>query len=403
MIRKNMIRITVITCASVMGFAFALCRVFDLPAPTTILAMAMNIVPPTKTYRLFDSNDIVRPKQAKPFREAPADIAVKTKWRDGTAVSLEDFLDLTNTKAFLVVHDDRLVMERYFDGARQDTLFPSYSLSKSVMSSLVGIASAKNLLSTDDEIGKYVPSASISDQYRRIKVDDLLNMRSGIDVEENYFSIWAPIVKMYLTTDLDGFIGNLQGFRFEPGSRFEYRSVDSQILGRVLREVTGVSVSTYLDKELWEPLGAEYAASWSVDSSRHGIEKAFCCFNAAARDFAKFGSLYLHRGNSDGRQLLNADWVARQSSPSGIDTQRSLGYSNNWWIPLNNKEDGDFVAIGIHGQYIYVNPKKKTVIVKLSEHEVEEDVLLTLATFQLISNKLDSATYPVAHQSAGAT
>jgi CubicO group peptidase (beta-lactamase class C family) len=221
-------------------------------------------------------------------------------------------------------------------------------------------------------------------------VDDLLNMRSGIDVAEDYTTLWAPIVKMYLTTDLGRFIGQLNGLRFEPGTRFEYRSVDSQVLGIVLNQATGVPISSYLSRELWSPLGAEHAAKWNVDSAAHHTEKTFCCFNATARDFAKVGSLYLHRGQSNGQQLIDASWVDRLSNPIEHDRQRSLGYSNNWWIPPDNT-DGDFSAIGIHGQFIYVNPRRKTVIVKLSEHEIEQDVLLTLSTFQRIARQLDKA------------
>ncbi len=371
----------------------SVCHIYDLPSPAVILALATNLVPPSKSYQLFDFEEIPAANATRPYKEAPIPLAVSTEWRDGLTVSLEQFLALTKTKAFLVVHDDQLVVENYYGNAKKNTLFPSYSVSKSLVSALVGVAVKQKKISVHDELGMYTSNFSLDERYRNIHVDDLLNMRSGIDLVDDYTTLWAPIVKMYLTTDLDKFISQINGLRFSPGSQFEYRSVDSQVLGRALSQATGMSISSYMARELWAPLGAEFSAKWNVDSSAHNVEKTFCCFNATARDFAKIGSLYLHQGEWDGQQLLDRSWVESLSSPIELDVKRSLGYSNNWWIPPDNS-DGDYSAIGIHGQFIYVNPRHRTVIVKLSEHEAEQDVLLTLATFQRIARQLDKAKSP---------
>lgn len=386
---KKTIRAATAVLAGVVALAFALCRLNDLPAPHTMLLLASGLVPPARTPQLFDATEIARPAQAHPFEEAPARLAVNTAWRGGQNVPLDDFLALTHTRAFLVVHRGRLVVERYFDGATQDTRFPSFSLSKSIISGLVGIASERQLISVQDRLEKFLPPSALDPAYRNVTVEQLLDMRSGIDVAENYDSLAAPIVQMYLSTDLDRFIAGRHGLRFTPGSAFEYRSVDYQVLGRVLAAATGMPVSRYLEQALWTPLGAEQGASWSVDSARHGVEKAFCCFNATARDFAKLGALYLNQGAWQGRQLMAPNWFAAQDQPTGLDERRGLGYRKGWWIPPGDRADHDYFAGGIHGQFIYVNPARSVVIVKLSEHEVEADILLSIAAFQETARRID--------------
>jgi CubicO group peptidase (beta-lactamase class C family) len=210
-------------------------------------------------------------------------------------------------------------------------------------------------------------------------------MRSGIDVDENYgSSLASPVVRMFVSTDLQRFIARRSGLRFTPGSRFEYRSVDTLILSRVLARATGMRLSDFAQQVLWEPLGMEQEASWSVDSRQHGVEKAFCCLNTTARDFARLGLLYLQGGRMGGQQIVSPTWAAEPRQP--VNTGNALDYRDGWWIPPGNANDRDFSAIGVFGQYIYVNPATRTVIVKLSDYGTEQDEVLTLLAMRSISH-----------------
>jgi CubicO group peptidase (beta-lactamase class C family) len=164
-----------------------------------------------------------------------------------------------------------------------------------------------------------------------------------------------------------------------PGQSFEYVSGNTQLLGLILeRALKGKTVTQYLQEKLWTPLGMEYAASWSIDSEQSGLEKTFCCLNARARDYAKIGRLYLNKGNWNGKQIVPEKWV-QESTKIDTTAGSAFYYQYQWWLPST---DGDFMAHGILGQYIYVNPKNKVIIVRLGKTEGKtnwEDVFSALA------------------------
>lgn len=370
----------------IIGLSFFLCSVYELPSPVIILKLALALVPPSKTYTCFDEKLIAKPRKSSPFREDIRDIEVQTKWRDQALISLDQFLENTRTKAFLVIHEDTLIVERYFGNSTKETLFPANSVTKVFVSTLIGKLIENGKLNLNDKIEKYFDEGAISDACANVTIHELLNGRSRINVPEKYSGLWGAIVKMYLTTNLNKFISRRE--RLPKGTdQFEYRSVDAQFLGNLLANVTGTPLSTLLEAELWGPLGAEYAASWSVDSERYGIEKAFSGLNATARDFAKLGAMYLQKGRWNGMQIISANWATQPMSPAERDSTRKMGYRNNWWSPFSNVNDGSFSSIGIHGQYIYVDPANRTVIVKLSEHGIEEDLELTFMAFQQVARR----------------
>ena len=147
----------------------------------------------------------------------------------------------------------------------------------------------------------------------------------------------------------------------EPGKKFEYRSINTQLLGLILERATHMTLSGYLEKKIWQPLGMEFDATWSIDKKKNGMEKAFCCINATARDFARFGRLYLNGGNWNGKQVVPAEWVALSTQPNKEPGGASF-YNRQWWIA---SPTGDFAALGHLGQFIYVSPAKKLIIVRL--------------------------------------
>ncbi|MBP0600096.1 serine hydrolase [Herbaspirillum sp. LeCh32-8] len=361
-------------------------RAADLPSLPALVDLQFDLTPRSQSYKVFDATPIARSTHPAPLATElkPLDIAVP--WKDGATLKVTDFLVATHAHAFLVVQDGRVVYERYIDDFDASSRFASFSVAKSFVATLTGAALAEGKLkSLQEPISHYLRPDEISPAYAGITIGQLLAMRSGIDVDERYGgSLTSPVVRMFVTTNLNAFIARRHGLRFAPGSRFEYRSIDTLVLSRVLARATGMRLSDYAQRTLWEPLGMEQDASWSVDSSEHGIEKAFCCINTTARDFAKLGLLYLNDGRAGGRQIVAPAWTGEPRQP--VNEGNVLDYRDGWWIPPGNAADRDFSAIGVFGQYIYVNPATRTVIVKLSDHGVEQDEVLSLLAMRRISH-----------------
>ena len=275
----------------------------------------------------------------------------------------------------------------YSPGYDRNSKFASYSVAKSFVATLIGAAILDGKIrSLQDPIGQYLGAGDVAEQYRQVTIGELLSMRSGIDVEEEYDSALAPVVQMYLTTDLDRFLSGVSGFRYPAGQRFEYRSVDTLVLAKVLKRATGMALTEYAEQKIWNPLGAVDDATWSVDSREHDVEKAFCCLNATARDFAKLGMLYLMQGKVGGNRIVSKSWTLVPTERT--NRSAAMTYSDGWWIPPYNAHDGDFSAIGIYGQYVYVNPLTQTIIVKLSEYGAEQDELASLSAMRQIAHSV---------------
>ncbi|WP_400263403.1 serine hydrolase domain-containing protein [Sphingobacterium sp. SG20118] len=197
--------------------------------------------------------------------------------------------------------------------------------------------------------------------FDKVTIEHLLQMTSGLKFNEGYYNPFGEVATFYYGLGLRESTENLK-LEAEPGTRFTYASGNSQILGLVLdRVLAGKSITDYLNEKIWQPVGMEYAASWSIDQEKNGLEKTFCCLNARARDFAKLGRLYLNQGNWEGKQLVPAEWV-KESTRVDSTGGNYAKYQYQWWLP---SLDGDFMAQGILGQFIYVNPHKNLVIVRL--------------------------------------
>jgi CubicO group peptidase (beta-lactamase class C family) len=307
-------------------------------------------------------------------------------WHDGE-IAAHEFLRRTRTNAFLVLHDGVLVHEWYRTEADQNRLMPSWSVAKSIVALLVGQAIERDELGEHDRLVDVMPELRRASQYDEITVQHLLDMSSGVRLAENY-NPWLPLrgtAGMLLSTNLDRIIRSEGTLAFLPGSRSEYRSIDTQLLGAVLSRVTGQSLSSLLSDRIWEPVGCESVARWNTDRPG-GMEKAFCGINATARDFAKIGQLVLDDGEVEGVSVVPVEWITRVRTPSphSID---GWGYSAQWWLP-SNAEHQDLAAIGVYGQYVYVARSTRTVIVKLSDHGAEQDELETINALRAIASAL---------------
>jgi CubicO group peptidase (beta-lactamase class C family) len=306
----------------------------------------------------------------------------------GKRKRLDEFLRGTDTRAFLVVHKDRLVWERYFDGSSRESLQTSFSAAKSFVSTLVGIAIAERLItSPDDRITRYVPELAARDRrFREIKLRDLLLMSSGIRYREGGFPSLGDDTYTYYGVDLRDVALNRVRIEGPPGIAWQYNNFHPLLLGLVLERTTGMSVSRFMATRLWQPLGAEADATWNLDSERSGFEKLESGLNARAVDYARFGLLFLHNGEWNGRRIVSESWVrtATGADPT-TDSAYYHGYRYFWWLDVERR--GRFYALGKYGQYVYVAPDADTVIVRFGSDWGVGNVIW-LATFREIADKL---------------
>jgi CubicO group peptidase (beta-lactamase class C family) len=311
-------------------------------------------------YKIFPGRQL--PKSPQPFRFGESKTTVINQ---NTAHYIDSLAASTPTVAVLVIQNDSILYEKYFRNYDAGSTVASFSMAKSYTSALIGIAIADGLIkSVDDKIIDYLPELAKRKGFDKITIKHLLQMTSGIKANESYFNPLGQAAKLYYGRNLRNYLSHLKT-DYEPGTKFAYRSVNTQLLGWILERAVKKPVTEYFYEKLWQPMDMEYDASWSIDKKKNGLEKTFCCINAKARDYAKFGRLYLNRGNWNGKQLIPASWIDESTQ---VDTKEGSAwyYQYQWW--LTNKAERNFTANGLHGEYIYVNPKHNMVIVRLGKN-----------------------------------
>jgi CubicO group peptidase (beta-lactamase class C family) len=302
---------------------------------------------------------------AGPIPAGPRPSALPVAPRADLTARLDEALRGTDTRAFVVVHDDRVVFERYAGGSSARARETSFSVAKSFVSTLVGIALDQGRIgSVDDPVTRYVPELARRDpRFARITLGDLLSMRSGLRYTEAGFPFpWGDDTYTYYGVDLRKEALERTKIEQPPGRRWHYNNYNPLLLGLVLERATGQPVSDYMAGALWRPLGAVADASWSLDSDRSKFEKLESGVNATARDYARFGLLFLHGGEFNGTRIVSRDWV-RAASSVQTPTDHPNPYGYFWWI--DGRRHDRFYAFGNYGQYVYVDPVADAVIVRL--------------------------------------
>ncbi|MFN2237671.1 MAG: serine hydrolase domain-containing protein [Anaerolineales bacterium] len=276
-----------------------------------------------------------------------------------TGESMDQFLERNATVAFLVLKNDRVLYERYYNGYSRASICTSFSTVKSFVSALIGIALHEKLIAgLDDAVSKYLPELT-SPHWSAITIRHLVSMSSGLKYKAGSFFPWSDEPRTYYALDLRSLASEAKKLE-SPGQHFHYNNYNLILLGMLLERVTGENVSTYLQERIWKPLGMEFPASWSLDSQQNGMEKMESGLNARAIDFAKFGHLYLRQGNWDGKQVIPESWVAESTI---VDPDAKwTNYKYLWWIPHSGK--GRFMAVGNLGQFIYIAPDKDCMILR---------------------------------------
>jgi CubicO group peptidase (beta-lactamase class C family) len=275
---------------------------------------------------------------------------------------LDSSLATTHTAAFLVLRNDSLIYENYFNGFMKDDILPSNSMSKSFTGTLVRIAfNEGKIKSLSDAMTNYIPELLKRDSnFKKITIQHLLDMRSGFDFKEGRYDLNDDAIRYGLRRNLKKYLLRIK--IAEPPGRFRYQSANTQFLGLILERATGKKLSVYLEEKIWKPLQMEHDATWNVDSKKRKREFASAGLNAIPRDFAKFGQLYINKGKWNGQQVIDEEWV---NTIASADTMNKYGgYKNQWWSRTNNRT-GAFSAIGFLNQYLYINPNNNVVIVRI--------------------------------------
>lgn len=272
---------------------------------------------------------------------------------NGSKHTLDDYLTRSGTRGFVVLHGRRIVSERYVQ-ANRNTRFQSWSMAKSFTSAAVGIALADGRIhSIDDPVTRYLPALRRSG-YDGVSIRNVLRMSSGIEWNEDRDAPRLQVAAR-LGRPLERMAAR-QVRGWPPGSRFTYTSMNYFVLAWLINRVTGMPYYRYVETRLWQPAGM--ASTAYIGNDTHGDNLGYCCYYATDRDFARFGLLYLHDGTANGRQVVSRAWTGRSTRPSS-SFQRHYGLG--WW--LGDGHEGDFMAIGFGGQYIYVSPRYDVVIV----------------------------------------
>ena len=302
-------------------------------------------------FKFYTTENGIYPKSIKPINRTER-------------IPLEKILEDHKTVAFLIIKNDTIQYEKYFKGYNQESIIPSFSMAKSVTSILIGCAIDDGFIkSIDEPITNYIPELK-KNGFEKVTIKHLLQMTSGLKFSESYINPFGEAASFYYGTNLKREISKLK-LKRNPGEKFEYVSGNTQLLGSVLQNsLKEKTITQYFQEKIWTPLEMEYDASWSIDRKNDGNEKTFCCINARARDFAKIGRLYLNKGNWNGKQIVSKKWVEESTK---IDTTEGSdeGYQYQWWLPTKT---GEFMAEGILGQFIYVNPTKNIIIVRMGKN-----------------------------------
>jgi CubicO group peptidase (beta-lactamase class C family) len=281
----------------------------------------------------------------------------------------EDFLISQGTLSFIVIKNDTIVYEKYFNGFEPDSIRTIFSVSKAFTSTLVGIAINEGYIkSVDQLVSDFIPSFK-SKGKEEMTINNLLQMTSGLS--ENDYNDILKIGFFYYSKDQNRRAEKTK-LRYKPGTKFQYSSITTQLLGICLEKATGKPFETYFKEKIWEPMGMEYNALSSRDDK--GFHKYFGGISANPKDLAKFGLLYLKKGNWNGQQIVPEEWVKATAKRDTIQG-KSTSYTNCFWLdtyPLENEfNKSDLFAGGYGGQIVYVNPENNTVIIRTGTTEVD--------------------------------
>lgn len=347
---------------------------------------------------MFETRKVARSGPVRALPKGPA-MTPPTYQYDGKTRSYDEFARRTYTNAMLVMRDGKIIFEDYRNNSQPTDRFISFSMAKSITSLLVGLALDRGFIhSLDDTAGQYVPELK-SGAYGDVSIRHILQMRSGAAYEERYDFGATPSLAARI--HMNAIVANKERFAdsaktitraADPGSRFNYATLDTAVLGWIVERATKQPLAQFTAANLWGPAGMEADGLWIADGPPGvGRELSGMGYNARLRDYARLGQLMLDGGVWNGKQVLPKGWMKQATTMVPFDMPSSKGrrgYGFQFW--QLDDEPGAYTALGLAGQFIYVHPKTRTVIVKLSHYPQPEPANVmpeTLAYFKAITSR----------------
>ena len=322
---------------------------------------------------------------------------------DGEEHNLIEGLEYFSTDGLIILHKDKILYENYWNGNDRNSKHISWSVAKSFLSALIGIAIDEGLIdSIEDPATKYLPDFKDTG-YEGIKIKNILQMSSGVGFNEDYADPNSDINKFGRAaargTPFRDFAKTLKNEK-EQGTFNHYVSIDTQVLGMILESVSNMPLREYLSKKIWSKIGMESDAYYITDKT--GVDMALGGLNATLRDYSKFGYLYLNNGSWFDEQIVPKEWVKASHTPdadhlmpnAGELSSSEWGYGYQWWVP--GDPITDFTAHGVYNQFIYVDPESGIVIAKTSSNhrfraEKEYSKAAHIAMFRSITNHIQQS------------
>ncbi len=275
--------------------------------------------------------------------------------------ALNSWNETLGTIAFLIIKNDSIWFENYYDGFNKDSKSNSFSMAKSMVSAMLGKAIMDGKIKgLGQPVSDFYPELK-GEFASKLTVGDLSSMASGMDWDESYYSPFSITTRAYFYDDLKKMMLKVK-IEDEPGKSFRYLSGNIELLGMIISKATGKTLSDYFSESFWKPLGCENEAYWQIDGLDDGMEKAYCCVASNARDFARFGKLYKDNGKWNGQQLLDSTFIAKSVAPR---FEESPQYGYGWWLIRNHNGKHFFMMQGHLGQYVIVEPEDNVIIVRL--------------------------------------
>ena len=352
--------------------------------------------------KIFDTSNPISASE-KPFVFEKEDFELPDSYEfEGEQLNLIEGLEHFHTDGLIILHDGKMLFEKYWNGNTKDSKHIAFSVSKSYLSALFGIAIEEGLIkSIDDNVAIYLDDFE-GTGYEDVKIKNLLQMSSGIEFNEDYADPNSDINRFARATakgsSFRDFAKTLKNGK-KQGTYNHYVSLDTQVLGMILESVTDMPLREYLYKRIWSKIGTESDAYYIADKT--GTDMALGGLNATLRDFSKFGQLYLNEGSWDGEQIVPESWVVKSHTPdaphlmpnAGDLSSSEWGYGYQWWIPGDPLTD--YTAHGIFNQFIYVDPVSNVVIAKTSSNhrfrsEKEYSKAAHIAMFRSITKHIQN-------------
>lgn len=349
----------------IVGIVFGILVIGFLMLPNYAQKALIYLKPGIEDYPIFENRTVA----AGIGQEWPIDSLLNhLKIDDETLAKMEVYEPVS----FLVVKDGKIIFEKYWEEYGPETLSNSFSMSKSIVGLLVGAAIDDGYIkSIEQPVSDFIPEFR-NEKNRDLKIKDVLTMSSGLNWNESYASLFSTTTNAYYGNNINELIYKLEVTE-KPGVSFNYLSGNTQLLAMLVEAATNRKISEYVSEKFWKPMGAINDALWCLDDE-NGMEKAYCCFNSNARDFARWGQLILNNGTWNGDTLISPDYI--QASINAADLTDETGnkinyYGYQWWIHDANGWKVPYMR-GILGQYVFVIPEENAVVVRLGHKRSDE-------------------------------